>query len=124
VGVGGEILVGGFNVVGGSSHVLLVRAVGPGLTRFGVTGVLTDPRLEIFRGATVIASNDNWTNQTDGGTAATIESATAGAGGFALEASSRDAALMLLAPAGSYTVQVSGVGATTGVALLEIYEVR
>jgi hypothetical protein len=122
VGVGGEILLGGFNVVGSGSHALLVRAVGPTLARFGVGGVLTDPRLEVFRGSTVIASNDNWASQTDGGTLASVEAAATRAGAFALDVASRDAALLLLAPAGSYTVQVSGVGATTGVALLEIYE--
>jgi hypothetical protein len=124
VGVGADILVGGFNVVGSGSHALLVRAVGPGLARFGVTGLLADPRLEIFRGVTLVAGNDNWTSQADGGTAAAVESAAARTGGFALEQTSRDAALLLLAPAGAYTVQLSGVGATTGVALLEIYELR
>ena len=69
-------------VIGGSGAVgtkpLLIRAVGPSLTPLGVSGVLTDPKLEVFSGQTVIASNDNWE-----GTAA-LSAAFTQVGAFAL----------------------------------------
>ncbi len=114
VGTGDGILIAGF-VVGGQSPVrVLVRAVGPTLAAFGVGGTLADPKLEIFSGQTKTAENDNW----DAATAATFSSV----GAFAFTAGSRDAALVATLQPGSYTAQVSGVGGTTGVALVEVYE--
>jgi hypothetical protein len=45
-------------------------------------------------------------------------------GAFALQADGRDPAMVVTLPPGAYTAQISGVGATTGVALIEVYEVR
>lgn len=116
VGTGSEILIAGFVVSGPGSKNLLIRAVGPTLSSFGVAGTLSDPRLQLFAGSTLLAENDNW-----GGTAA-LAAAFAQTGAFALPAASRDAALIVSVPAGSYSAQVSGINATTGVALVEIYE--
>lgn len=116
VGAGGDALIAGFVIAGTGSQRVLVRAVGPGLAAFGVTDALSDPRLEVRDGATRIAENDNWD--------AAAAPAFAQAGAFALAPGSRDAALVLTLAAGkSYTVQVAGVGAATGEALVEIYEV-
>jgi hypothetical protein len=105
-------------VVGGSTpKQVLVRAVGPGLAAFGVTGTLADPQIELFRGATRVASNDNW-----GGDAA-IKAAALATGAFPLDAASADAALLVRLDPGAYTAQVSGVGGKTGVALVEAYDV-
>ncbi len=114
VGTGDRILIAGF-VIGGTTPVrVLVRAVGPTLGAFGVTGTLVDPRLEILTGTTRVAENDNWL---------AADAATFGSvGAFALNAGSRDAALVTALMPGSYTAQISGVGATTGVALVEVYE--
>ncbi len=118
VGVGGSILIAGFTLSGNLPTKVLIRGIGPSLSAYGVTGVLANPRLEVYRGAEKVFENDDW-----GGTAA-LTTAFQQAGAFALPtASSRDAALLLNLPAGSYTAQVSGVNATTGVALVEIYEV-
>jgi hypothetical protein len=96
---------------------VLIRAVGPGLTQFGVPGVLTDPVLAVFNGATKINVNDNW-----GGNADVVGLATA-VGAFALPATSKDAVLAITLPPGSYSVQVAGADGGTGVALVEVYEV-
>ncbi len=115
VGTGDEILIAGFALAGTGQKRLLVRASGPALAALGVTGTLADPRLELFRGTTSLAQNDNW----DASLAATFSSV----GAFAFPAASRDSALIVTLDAGAtYTVQVSGVGATTGEALIEIYE--
>jgi hypothetical protein len=117
VGTGGDILIAGFAVSGSGTKQLLIRAIGPALTAFGVTGAITDPRLQVFNSAgAVIAANDNW----EPGLAATFTQV----GAFPLTAGSRDAALLLTLNAGaSYTVQVDGIGGGTGEALIEIYEV-
>jgi hypothetical protein len=117
VGTGGAILIAGFNVSGAGPRRMLIRAIGPGLTAFGVSGALADPKLDLYEtGKTiVIATNDNW----EQAAAATFGSV----GAFGLSAGSRDAVLVVTLTPGSYTAQVSGVGSTTGVALVEVYEV-
>ena len=107
----------GFVVGGTGARNVLVRAIGPTLgSVFGVTGALSDPQLTLFSGQTALAANDNW------GGGATLESAFASVGAFALPATSRDAAVVASLPSGSYTVQVSGPAGATGLTLVEIYE--
>jgi hypothetical protein len=99
---------------------VLIRAVGPtlGAVPFGLSGVLADPKLELFDDAGAkLTENDNW----DATTGATFS----GAGAFGLSPGSRDAALVTTLFSGrSYTVQVKGADGGTGVALVEIYELR
>ena len=122
VGTGAGILIAGFVINGNVPKTVLLRAIGPALTGFGVTGVLADPRLDLYRGTTLLQSNDNW-GTTTGGTAALSATFTA-VGAFALPTTtSRDAALLATLSPGTYTAQVSGVNSTTGVALIEVYEV-
>jgi hypothetical protein len=117
VGSGENVLVIGFVITGSGSNRILLRAVGPGLTQFGVGGVLADPQLRLFNAAGVQTDlNNDW-----GGTAA-LTTAFAQSGAFGLPAGSRDAALIVNLPAGAYTAQVSGIADTTGVALVEVYE--
>lgn len=114
VGTGPNILIAGFTLWGSGKRDLLVRAVGPKLIDFGVTGVLRDPKLEIFSGTTKIAENDNWP--------ASLAPTFASVGAFDLTPGSKDAAMTVSLPAGSYTVQVSGTDGGVGEAIVEIYE--
>jgi len=114
VGTGANILIAGFTLDGEGARNLLIRAVGPKLSEFGVTGVLTDPKLEIYSGSTKIAENDNWS--------VTLAATSASVGAFALTAGSKDAAITVSLPAGGYTVQVSGADGGVGEAIVEIYE--
>ena len=123
IGTGSDVLVAGFSLIGSGNQVVLVRAVGPTLARFGIASPLLDPKLEVYRGAEVIAANDNWGSQSNGGTVAAIETAAAQVGAFPLEPGTKDAALLLILAPGTYTTQVSGVNSSTGVALVELYEV-
>ena len=92
------------------------------LTAFGVAGAIVDPRLRVFTGAELIAENDNW-SAVSAETSATAQAAR-DTGAFALANGSKDAALILTLAPGAYTAQVSGAdGASTGVALIEVYEV-
>lgn len=111
-------LTAGF-VIGGTTPLkVLVRAIGPTLTSFGVGGPLANPRLELFDSAQKsINANAGW------GGGAELSAAFTAVGAFALDPASRDAALLLTLTPGNYTAQVSGVGNTNGVALVEVYEV-
>ena len=119
VGAGADALIGGFVVAGNTPQRVLVRAVGPALQGFGVQGALADPRLSVYRGSTVVAENDNW----GGADVAALVAAQQAVGAFPLPAGSKDAVLYLTLAPGAYTAQVTGVGAGTGVALVEIYQI-
>ncbi len=126
VGTGGDVLISGFVVSSEGSKTLLIRAVGPTLAGFGVSGALADPSLTVFgraAGATAdsaLLTNNDW--GTNAGAANTAAVA-ARVGAFALANGSKDAAVVVTLPPGAYTVQASGVGNTTGTALVEIYVV-
>jgi hypothetical protein len=122
VGTGGNILIPGFVISGSGTEQLLVRADGPSLTQFGVGGVLAAPSLSVFNNSgTVIASNTGWGTNAN---PALITSTAASVGAFALTSGSADSAQIVNLTSGAYTIQVTGVGNTTGVALAEVYEVR
>jgi hypothetical protein len=120
-GAGENVLIGGFIITGNAPKTVLVRGVGPGLAAFGVGGTLADPRLRVYGPSGLVAENDNWS------TVAAEATATAAAGtqtgAFALVSGSKDAAVILTLNPGAYTAQVSAAdGTSTGVALVEIYE--
>ncbi len=114
----GTGLVAGFVIGGEVSGKVLVRAVGPGLAPFGLSGTLTNPRLTLYDGAaTELATNDDW----DGEPALADAFRTVGA--FMLESASQDSAFLATLKPGSYTVAVDSAGTDRGLVLLEIYEV-
>ena len=115
-----QTLIAGFVVDGPDTKRLLIRAIGPGLTTYGVSGVLADPVLALYQGSTVIANNDDWNSDTSLGSA--LQAAAQQTGAFALGPSSKDAALLITLPPGPYTAQVLGKNGATGVALIEVYE--
>lgn|GEM_PF-2165501 len=119
VGTGGDVLIAGF-VIGGQSPVtLLIRGLGPTLSSFGVTGVMTDPKLELFSGSTLIDSNDNW-SQSASATQIAVLSAQLG---IPLPANSKDAAILATLQPGLYSAILSGVNSTTGVGLIDLNQV-
>jgi len=115
VETGDNVMIGGF-ILGpdeAQNASVLMRAIGPSLSDFGVTDALADPVLELHdANGTLITSNDNWTDSTQ---MADIE-----ATGLAPTNDLESAILMTLAP-GGYTAIVAGNGDSTGVALVEIY---
>jgi hypothetical protein len=113
-------MINGFVLTGTQPHQLLIRGVGPALAGYGVNAALADPFLRVrdASGATV-ALNDDWETNSNAGA---LREASTVLGAFALASGGTDAALLLSLPPGSYTVELSGMGAATGVGLLEIYE--
>jgi hypothetical protein len=120
VGTGANILIAGFFIAGNAPKTVLLRGVGPTLAAFGVSDSLANPQMVLLRGSEIVATNDDWFLT---GGASALPPVFAAAGAFPLAPSSRDAALVATLQPGSYTLQVSGAGNTTGVALVEIYEV-
>ena len=116
-GTGANVLTAGFVVGPGPNKQVVIRAIGPTLASFGLTGVLADPFLRLINASTgaTVATNDNWL----AADAATM----AAAGAFALPANSKDAVIVATLPPGGYTAQISGVGDTVGLTIAEVYEV-
>jgi hypothetical protein len=118
VRTGDGILISGFVVTGNFPKRVLVRGVGPSLTRLGVNDALANPVLRIYAGATLIATNADWSTED----AVAINAAAQKVGAFALEHQSKDAAILLTLAPGVYTAQVSGTNGATGIAMVEVYD--
>jgi len=108
-------MIGGFVVQGSGSQTVVIRAIGPSLANFGVSGALANPTMSLVRISdnSIIATNDDWGSAPN---AALISSS-----GFAPSNPLESAILITLQP-GAYTAVVSGVGGGTGVGLVEVYK--
>ena len=114
VGQGEEVLIGGFITRGGVTSRVILRGIGPSLSGDGVGTPLADPVLTLFnKNGEAIATNDNWKSDQQ----EEIEEA-----GLAPE-NDNEAAILAILPPDEYTVQVTGKGDATGVALVEIYQI-
>jgi len=115
VQTGDNVGIGGFIISGTAPKHVLVRAIGPSLTQFGVPNALPDPVLELHgQGGFITITNNNWT---DDPTQQALILATGLAPSHSLE-SAIDANLT----PGAYTAVVRGNNGTTGVALIEVYD--
>jgi hypothetical protein len=111
--IGGFIIGGGLGNNGNGSERVIVRAIGPSLTPFGINNALQDPTLELHDGnGNTIAVNDNWQ---DGDQAAAIQ-----ASGLA-PSNDLESAILMILPSGPYTAVVRGNTDGTGVGLVEAY---
>jgi matrixin len=114
VGTGDSILIGGIIVGGNTPKPVVVRALGPSLIRLGVIGVLADPSLQLRdANGNLVEANNDWQQSPD---AAIIS-----ADGLAPSSAKESAMAPTLNP-GNYTALVTGVGGTTGTALVEVYD--
>jgi hypothetical protein len=114
VSVGDNVLIGGFIVTGTDPKKMVLRALGPSLSGFGLSGVLRDPVLNVYNSSrTLIETNDNW--QSDPGQVEIT------ANGLAPANLLESATLQTLAP-GAYTVIVTGKDPTPGIGLVELYD--
>jgi len=118
VGTGNQNLIAGCVIGGGTAKTVLLRASGPALSAFGLSGVLADPKIELYKDKTLLASNKGWNGDTQ------IASVAAAVGAFSWgDTATPDAALLLTLQPGNYTLVVSGFSGDTGLALVEIYDV-
>ena len=120
VGTGSNVLISGFVIGGSERKTVLIRAVGPTLSSKNVNNVLENPKLTLHGSNGIIAENTGWAsqpNQTE------IVEAAQTVGAFELPTDSEDAVMLIELDPGLYTAIVNGENDTTGIALVEVYEV-
>ena len=121
VQTGENVMIGGFIVEGSGPKRVIIRAIGPELTQYGITNALANPRLELHnRTGAVIGSNDNWQTTILGGIITSNQVSDIQNSGHAPTAASESAIIANLQP-GNYTAILRGVNNTIGVALVEVY---
>jgi hypothetical protein len=124
VQTGDTVMIGGFIVQGTGAKNVIIRAIGPELIPppYNIPNALADPTLELHNGTgALIASNDNWQTTVIGGIITSNQVSAIQSSGHAPTAASESAIIADLAP-GNYTAIVRGVNNTTGVALVEAYD--
>jgi hypothetical protein len=124
VQTGGHVMIGGFIVQGSGPKRVIIRAIGPELTQFGIPDVLANPRLELHNGSgALIGTNDDWQTTILGGVITSNQVSDIQNSGRAPTAASESAIIANLQP-GNYTAVVNGVNNTTGVGLVEVYDLN
>jgi hypothetical protein len=126
VQTGNNVMIGGFIVQGNGQKTVIVRAIGPELSAppFNIPNALPNPTLELHDSTgALIAFNDNWQTTIIGGIITSSQvSAIQNSGHAPTQAS--ESAIIATLPAGNYTAIVRGVNNTTGVALVEVYDLQ
>ena len=122
VQTGDNVMIGGFIVQGTHPKRVIMRAIGPELTQYGVPNSLANPTLELHDSTgALIATNDNWRTTIIGGIITSDQVGDIRNSGHA-PGDGRESAIIADLPAGNYTAIVRGVNNTTGVALVEVYD--
>ena len=122
VQTGDSVMIGGFIVQGTQAKRVIVRALGPELTPFGIPNPLADPNLELHdRTGALIASNDNWMTTIIGGIITADQVRDIINSGLA-PTDGRESAIIASLPPGNYTAIVRGKNIIVGVALVEVYD--
>jgi len=113
VQTGDNVGIGGFIIAGSSPKEVIIRAIGPSLSHHNVLNVLTDPMLELHGpGEFVTMTNNNWRDRQEVEIQATGIPPT----------NDSESAIVATLPPGAYTAIVRGTGNSSGVALVEIYD--
>ena len=113
VGVGEDVLIGGFIISGTTPKKVILRGLGPSLANAGLPGVLQDPTLELHDGTGgIIFTNDNWRDTQEAEIIATTIPPT----------DDRESAIVATLDPGNYTAILQGKNTTTGTALVEAYD--
>ena len=113
VETGDNVLIGGFIITGDVPKRVLIRAIGPSLQAFGISGTLQDPTLDFVQSGTTIASNDNWKDSPE---RAEIEASTIP------PSDDFEAAIVQTLNPGPYTAVMRGKNDTSGVGVVEVYD--
>ena len=124
VQIGDDVMIGGFIVQGTEPKRVIIRAIGPELSRYGVPDVLVDPTLELYDGTgALIASNNDWQHTIIGGIITGDQVDDIRNSGH-VPRHPRESAIIADLPAGNYTAIERGVNNTMGVGLAEVYDLN
>jgi Concanavalin A-like lectin/glucanases superfamily len=126
VQTGDNVMIGGFIVQGTGAKKVIVRAIGPelGAPPYNIPNALANPTLELHNGTgDLIASNDNWRTTIIGGIITSSQVRDIINSGYA-PGDLRESAIIAELPPGNYTAIVRGVNDTTGVGLVEVYDLH
>ena len=115
----GQPLITGFVIEGAGTRPVLMRSVGETLRAFGLAGAVANPALQLYRGSTLIAENDDWAADLTAGETLT---ATGLVGAFPLASAAKDAALARRLLAENYSIQTQNRSNAPGVVLVELYD--
>ena len=114
VGINDQVLIGGFIVNGSQSKNLIVRAIGPSLTNAGISGALADPTLELHdSNGNTLSTNNDWQSSS--------QASQISASGFA-PSNPKESAIMATLAQGAYTAIIRGVNSSTGIGMIEVYD--
>lgn len=117
VGTGDNVMIAGFIIAGTAPRRVAIRVTGPSLAKYGLTGLLANPTFELHGSASkLLATNDDW--QSDAVSAQTLRDI-----GLPPERAEEAALVSTLAP-GDYTVVITGKGNTSGLALVEVFDLE
>jgi hypothetical protein len=111
---GDNVLIGGMIATGTAPKKVIIRAIGPTLTDFGIPGALANPTLELFQGNTSLASNDDW--------GSSPQQAEIAASGLAPGKAAESAIIATLTPNQNYTAVVRGKDGGTGIGVVEAFD--
>jgi plastocyanin len=111
---GDNVLIGGLIATGTVPKRVIIRAIGPSLTPFGVTGALANPTLDLFQGSTLLFSNDDWNEST--------QQAEIAATGLSPSNAAEAAIVWTLTPGQNYTAVVRGKNGTTGIGVVDAFD--
>jgi hypothetical protein len=124
VQTGQHVMIGGFIVQGTGPKRVIIRAIGPELTQYGIANALANPTLELHNSSgALIASNNDWQTTIIGGIITGSQVSDIQNSGHAPTAATESAIIANLQP-GNYTAILRGVNNTTGVALVEVYDLN
>jgi hypothetical protein len=111
---GDNALIGGMIATGTADKRVIIRAIGPSLTPFGVPGALANPTLDLFQGSTLLFSNDDWQNSSQQAEIANT--------GLAPSNPAESAIIWTLTSGQGYTAVVRGINGTTGIGVVEVFD--
>ncbi|XOV89507.1 MAG: FG-GAP-like repeat-containing protein [Pseudomonadota bacterium] len=115
VGTGDDVLIGGLVITGSMPKTVVIRARGPALAEAGLADVLADPELALFQGAAILDSNNDWATHPG----VDLIPADLKPADYPSEA-----IIATTLPPGAYTAIVSGHNESTGIGLVEMFEVN
>jgi hypothetical protein len=114
VGTSDQVLIGGLIVNGSQPKKSMIRAIGPSLASFGISGTLADPTLELLdSNGNTLATNNDWQSSS--------QASQISASGLA-PSNPKESAIMATLASGNYTAIIKGVNNTTGIGMIEVYD--